>query len=81
MVRAGEVYKEGDIEIHIVEVIPYRKLSGRRELLIGYFIKDGNFKSPVAHFWMDEHDDIRKHLRKIVAFYNDVKNTLKMMMR
>ena len=77
MVRAGETYKIDDVKVHIVEVLSYKKMSGRKELMIGYKIEDGDFVSPVAHFWMDEYDDIRRHLRRVVNYYKEVKNVLR----
>jgi len=82
VVRVGDEYKlpideeqpDRKIVIKIVEVIPYRKLTGGRRLLIGYKLIDGNFVSPTAHLWINENEDIRPHLKRVVEFYNEVKS-------
>ncbi len=76
MVRAGELFDVGDIKIEIVEVIPYKDIRGRDHYLIGYRIIDGKFISPVGHFWFEQGEDIRKHLRNIAKTYKEVKSTL-----
>jgi len=76
MVRVGETYEEQGIKIKIVEVAPYRTYRKKRNLLIGYKIIDGQYQSPVAHFWMAEGEDIRKKIEEIVNYYKDIKKSM-----
>ena len=76
MVRAGEEYTVQGVKVRIMEVIPYRSYTGRRMLMIAYKIIDRGFESPTAHFWMPEREDIRPHLREIVAHYLEVRSAL-----
>ncbi len=76
MVRAGEVYNVDGIKVRIVEVAPYYTYRKQRCFLIGYRIVDGNYTSPIAHFWMRETEDIRKKIREVVDFYKDIKKSM-----
>ena len=76
MVRVGEVFEEGGIKLRVVEVAPYYTYRKRKCYLIGYRIIDGNYQSPVAHFWMREGEDIRKHVRDVINFYKDIKKSM-----
>jgi len=76
MVRAGETYDVKGVRIRIMEVIPYRTYIGRRELMIGYRIEERGFRSPLAHIWMREGDDIRPHLEEVVTLYKEIRESL-----
>ena len=76
MVRAGEILEEGGVKVRIVEVAPYYNYRKRKHYLIGYRIIDGNYTSPVAHFWMAEGEDIRKKIQEVVNFYKDIKKSM-----
>ena len=69
MVRAGEEHEVEGIRVRIEEVMPYRTFRGRRMLMIAYRIIDGDFTSPVAHFWIPEEADIRPKIEEIVRNY------------
>ncbi len=77
MVREGETYEHEGIKVVIMEVIPYKRFSGKKELLVAYKLIDGEYESPVAHFWMGEHEDIRKIIRDIVNYYLKIKPVLR----
>jgi len=72
----GEEKKEEEVKIEIIEVHPYRRITGKKELMIAYRIIDGDWYSPVAHFWMSEHDDIRKKLREVAQHYLAIRRRL-----
>jgi len=76
MVMVGEKHKHGAITIEIVEVIPYKNYAGKKEMMVGYKIKDGDYVSPVAHFWMGEGQDVSKKIREIVEYYKTIKSSL-----
>lgn len=76
MVREGETYSHNNITVKIVEVSPIRHFSGRKELMVAYQIVDGNYTSPVAHFWMSERADIRDKIREIVEYYKSIKKSI-----
>jgi len=76
MVRAGETYTHKKIVVKIMEVIPYRSYTGRRHLMIAYKIIDGDFESPVAHFWKPEGEDIRPYIERVVEYYLEVRKSL-----
>jgi len=69
VVRVGEEHEVEGIRVRIVEVLPYRTFRGRRMLMIAYRIIDGDFTSPVAHFWVPEGADIRPKLEELVKNY------------
>jgi len=77
MVVVGEEHKLEGITIKIVEVIPYRSFSGRKEYLIGYTIKDRDFTTPTAHLWMSESENIVEKLRNVAKYYLQVKSLFK----
>jgi len=77
MVRAGEEHEVEGIRIQIVEVLPYRTFRGRRMLMIGYRIIDGDFISPVAHLWIGEGEDIRPKLKELARHYLSLRGTLR----
>lgn len=69
MVRAGQEYEHEKVVVQIVEVLPYFDIAGRKHYQIAYKIKDGQYESPVAHFWIDQRTDIREMVRQIVEQY------------
>jgi len=79
MVRPGEVYEHEGIKVQIVEVAPYYTYKKRKQLLIGYRLIDGSYTSPTAHFWMSEHEDIRRKIEEVVNFYREVKKSLQVL--
>ena len=76
MPRAGERYEHKGIILEIVEVMPYRLLTGRRAFLIAYRIIDGSFISPVAHFYYLHGMKMKDIVVKVMENYLQVKNTL-----
>lgn len=76
MVMVGEKHTQDGIVLEIREVIPYRNFSGKKELMIGYIIKNGKFTSPVAHFWMSEDEDASTKIREILNYYLQIKSSL-----
>jgi len=77
MVKAGEVINMEGILVKIMEVIEYKTFSGKKMLLIGYRIKDGDYESPTAHFWMDYYADIKEKIKEVVDFYLAVRKVLR----
>jgi hypothetical protein len=77
MVRAGETFTHEKIAVEIVEVMPYFDIIGRKHFQISYRIKDGNYVSPVAHFWMDKNEDIRNYIRQVVEQYLSIVKPLR----
>jgi len=78
MVRAGEVHThESGVKVRIVEVMEYREFRGRRMLMIAYQIIDGDYTSPVAHFWMPKMEDIRPHIEKVVGTYLSIRGAVR----
>jgi len=77
LVKIGDKFFEQGITVEIVEVIEYTRFSGRKMLLIGYRIKDGDYRSPVAHFWMDAFEDITEKIKEIVDYYLNIRKVLR----
>ena len=77
MVRVGETYTHEKITVEIVEVLPYFDIVGRKHFQIAYRIKDGNYVSPVAHFWMDKNEDIRDYIKQVVEQYLSIVKPLR----
>ena len=77
MVRAGEEHEVEGIKLQIVEVMPYRTFRGRRMLMIAYRIIDGDFISPVAHFWIPEGADVRPKIEEVVKHYLTIRGRLR----
>jgi len=75
--RAGEQYEHKDVVVKLVEVIRYLSPSKRRMLMIAYRIIDGDYRSPVAHFWMPARDDIRVHIERLIENYLSIKASLR----
>jgi len=65
-----------DIVVELVEVSRYRTPAGRVELMIAYRIHDHRYISPIAHFWMQEREDIRPHIETVVEQYRRIKEAL-----
>jgi len=79
-----KVRKKGDnayifrnIVVEIVEVMQFRSPAGRLKNMIAYRIRDRNFVSPVAHFWMDQAEDVKKYIKQVVEQYLAVKGMIK----
>lgn len=66
MIEAGKEHKFNHITFTILEVIPYISGRRRRELLIGYKIKIGDWESPVAHFWMSRNSNINRKIVEVL---------------
>ena len=77
MPRPGERYTHDGIVVEIVEVVEYKTFGGRRCYLIGYKIRDGNYESPVAHFWCDVNANIAEEIKKVVEFYKQVRDVIR----
>jgi len=77
MVKIGDIFQEEGILVKIVEVIEYKTFTGRKMVLIGYKIKDGDYESPTAHFWMDYYADIKEKIKEIVDYYLSVRKVLR----
>jgi len=75
--RAGERYEHKGITVRLVEVIRYQSPSKRRMLMVAYRIIDGDYNSPVAHFWMPARDDIRVHIERVVDNYLTIKASIR----
>jgi hypothetical protein len=71
-VRQGEEYEHKGIKLVIREVQPYFDAAGRRHLLISYRLKDGNFESQTAHFWLPASVDIRNKIEEVVETYLEI---------
>jgi len=73
---AGERVRVNDVILEIVEVIPYRTISGRKDLLVGYKIINGKFTFPVAHIWGRENANWRLTLKEVVEHYLEMRKKL-----
>jgi hypothetical protein len=69
VLRAGQEYEHKSIKVQIREVIPYFDPAGRKTLLVSYRIKDGDFESQTAHFFMRAKDDPRPKIEEVVETY------------
>jgi len=76
VVRAGEEHQVSGVTVRILEVTSYRTFSGRRELMVAYQIIDGDYISPIAHFYMAEREDVRRKIEEVVNYYLQVKSAL-----
>ena len=75
-VRTGQSFSHKNITIEIVEVIKTRDILNRTQYIIAYRIRDGNFVSPVAHWFLSETDDVKKWIKETIDFYLKVKNSI-----
>ena len=73
MVKVGDEFEDSGIVVKIMEMAPYFSASGSPSYMVGYIIKDGKYTSPTAHFWMLTSGDIKREVKKIVAYYNEIK--------
>jgi hypothetical protein len=77
LVRAGEEIEVDNLTFRILEVEPYFSASKKRSVMIAYVLKDGNFQTPKAHFWMPISMDIRDKLKELAEYYNKMKVELR----
>jgi len=70
--RPGQEIRIGEIIIRIVEVIPYRTITGKRHYLIAYNIRDRDYQSPTAHIWIAEGESPAKKFEAVVKYYLEV---------
>jgi len=66
-----------NITVQVVEVIPYRDVGGKTNLLVGYKIIDKDFVSPVAHIWGSETDNWNLKLKQAGEHYLDIAKRMK----
>jgi len=76
MVRPGSRYVEGPVTVEIVEVIRTKDFIGRPLFIISYRLREGSYVSPVAHWFVYPHEDLRKLIRETVDFYLSVKKSI-----
>lgn len=69
MVEQGQVFKDGEIRLLVLEAKPFRDPSNRASYMVGLRILDGNYQSPVFHIWMKKKDNIRTAVSKIIGDY------------
>ena len=85
MPRTGERIEHKGVIFEVVEVLPYKipTPSGtfHEYYLIGYRIIDGNFRSPVAHFYMRRDEDFMEKVQKIIDEYLRNKEVIQRMVR
>lgn len=77
MVRAGERYEEQGIIVEVVEVNPLQFFDKRKGLQVAYRIRDGDWVSPIAHWWQLEREDPRPIIERIVENYLAIRNQLR----
>lgn len=77
MVRIGDEYKEKDIIVRVKEVFPHFSASGKSSYMIGYEIQDGEYTSPLAHFWMGRSQDFRVEAKKVIEYYLSIVHFLR----
>ena len=69
MVEQGQVFKDGEIRLLVLEAKPFRDPSNRASFMVGLRILDGDYQSPVFHIWMKKKNDIRTAVSKIIGDY------------
>lgn len=77
MPRAPQSFDVRGITVEIVEVMEHRTITGMKEFLVAYRIRDGQFISPVAHFVCKSDNELRHKINEVADHYFNLKPMLR----